>query len=122
MSSGTRFLIDLHGCKVGIRLGERFSVEAIVMIIQKNGMTVKNASLVPYPDGTINCHVDLGESHFSFGTYDKDNHLSGEMNVCNENRNNRRKGRKTVRAIAALFGPTKVEVTEIPWRARSRRR
>ena len=116
-ASGTRFLIDLYDCRRGITLDQEFSLEAIVNAVHESGMTVKNASFVPYPDGTVNAHCDLGESHFSMGTYRVAKHVSGELNVCNESQNNRLKGRKAVKKIAALFQPTKMKVTEHTWKS-----
>ena len=117
-TSGTRFLIDLHGCRRGITLDEGFSLEALVRAVQDAGMTVKNASFVPYPDGTVNAHLDLSESHFSMGTYREARHVAGELNVCNETRNNRPYGRKAVKKIASLFEPTKAEIFEKTWKTR----
>ena len=115
-SSGTRFLIDLHDCHRGITLDEGFSLEALVRVIQDAGMTVKNASFVPFPDGTVNAHLDLSESHFSMGSYREARYISGELSVCNDQRNNRPRGRKAAKLIATLFEPTKVEITEKTWK------
>ena len=117
-SSGTRFLIDLYDCQRGVTLDQGFSLEALVRAIQDSGMTVKNASFVPFPDGTVNAHLDLSESHFSMGSYREARHISGELSVCNEQRNNRPRGRKAAKLIAALFGPKKVAITERTWQTR----
>ena len=119
-ASGTRFIIDLYDCRQGVTLDQGFSLEALVRAVQDADMTVKNASLVPFPDGTVNAHLDLSESHFSMGTYHEARHVSGELSVCNERRDNRSRGRKAAKLIAALFEPRKVEITEKTWRTRVR--
>jgi len=82
-------------------------------------MTVRNASFVPFPDGTVNAHLDLGESHLSLGTYRAARHVSGELNICNQNKNNRLRGRRAMQKIAELFEPTKTEIVERAWVAKN---
>jgi len=115
-ASGTRFLIDLKRCRGPIMLKEGFSIEKLVLAVQEAGMKVMGFSVVLFPDGTVNGHLDLSESHLSFGTYREGRGFSGELNVCNEHAKNRLKGREAARSIRAIFKPERSSVKEVPWK------
>jgi len=81
-------------------------------------MHVKNASIVPFSDGTVNFHIDLAESHFSGGTYLDHRHVAAELSICNESADNLSKGKKACELIREYFKPTTRNIRRIPWKAR----
>jgi S-adenosylmethionine/arginine decarboxylase-like enzyme len=84
-------------------------------IVENAGMKVLHASVTPFPDGTVNGHLDLSESHFSFGTYRKGRGFSGELNICNENEENLSKGRRAVKSFRRFLKPKTADIKEDPW-------
>jgi len=116
--SGTRFLLNLHRCRGPITVEEGFNLGIIVRILQGVGMKVISASFVPYSDGTVNQHVDLGESHYSGGTYLSRRHAALELVICNETQDNRSKGREAADKIIAYFEPEETDVQILTWEAR----
>ena len=117
MAAGTRVLFDLHRCTgpLTLKVGVREAVEAAV---KKSGVTVVDSRFTRFPDDTINFTADLAESHCGLGVHLVDRFVSGEVNMCNETRNNRDLANFLVECFREVFKPEESDITEFLYESR----
>ncbi len=104
MASGIRILLNFNQCQ-GPLLVSAGVEEAIRKAHTLAGVTVMGINFVEFPDGTVNFHSDLAESHCSGGTYLEDRHVAFEINMCHESRDNTELARALARELLRVFCP-----------------
>lgn len=83
-SSGIRILFGLNACRGPIRFSEGLEAAFRGALRRAGVNTVGEPSFKEWPDGTGNFHADLTVSHVCAGTYLRDRHIAGEINMCHE--------------------------------------
>lgn len=114
MASGIRIAVNLNGCAGPLTVKDGVLVE-LEKAIETVNVVVLGQYYKIFPDDTVTWVAVLQESHVSVSGYLDAKHVTLDVHMCNEMRDNAETARQVARAISDVFKSENVKWGEEKW-------
>ncbi len=114
MASGTRIAINLNNCAgpLTVKDGVLLELEEAIGSVE---VTVLGQYHRIFPDDTVTWVAVLQESHVTVSAYLDARHVTIDVHMCNETRDNTELARKVGRTLSDIFRAKNVKWGEEKW-------
>lgn len=114
MASGTRIAINLSNCTGPLTIKDGVLAE-LEKAIKSVPVTILGQYYKTFPDDTVTWVAVLQESHVTVSGYLDARHVTIDVHMCNETKDNTEIARSVGRALSDIFKTKEVLWTEAKW-------
>ena len=114
MASGIRIAVNLNDCAGPLTVKDGVLTE-LENAIKSVDVTVLGQYYKIFPDDTVTWVAVLQESHVSVSGYFEAKHVTLDVHMCNELKDNTEIARQVAKAISGIFKPKNTKWSEEKW-------
>lgn len=114
MATGTRIAINLNNCSGPLTVKDGVITE-LEKAISSTDVAILGQYYKVFSDDTVTWVAVLQESHVAVSVYLEDKHVTIDVHMCNELKDNTELAREVGKALSGVFKPETTKFGEEKW-------